>query len=165
MTTATIPLQRTSIIAGRIARAGALVALLDGSFVVVVYVLIQHRTTAFRIFQGVASSLLGAAAFDGGGRTAAIGLAIHTCIALAWATVWVALLSRSASIRRFVSTNAGVIVAGVVYGIAVWLMMNQLIVPLTQAKPAAIGSTSFWIQLLWHPFGVGLPIVAINRTR
>jgi hypothetical protein len=165
MTTSTLPLQRTSIDAGKIAKAGALVALLDGSFVVVLYVLIQHRTTAFRIFQGVASSLLGASAFDGGGRTAVIGFAIHTCIAFAWATVWVVLLSQSTSLRRFVSTNAGVIVAGVVYGIAVWLMMNQLIVPLTQAKPSPFGSVGFWVQLAWHPFGVGLPIVAINRTK
>ena len=63
------------------------------------------------------------------------------------------------------STNTGVVVAGVVYGIAVWLMMNELILPLTQAKVSPVGSAGFWIQLAWHPFGIGIPIVAINRSR
>jgi hypothetical protein len=163
--TATTAVEQPSIDVGRIARAAALVALLDASFVVVLYVFIQHRTTTYRIWQGVASALLGPAAFDGGGRTAAIGLCIHACVALAWTIVWVLALGRSAALRRFVSTNGGVIVAGVVYGVSVWLLMNDVLIPFTHAKVAPISSSSFWIQLAWHPFGVGLPIVFVNRTR
>jgi hypothetical protein len=165
VTTATTALEHSSIDTGKIARAAALVALLDGSFVVVLYVLIQHRTTASRIFQGLASALLGPSAFDGGGRTAIIGLCIHVCVALAWTIVWVLLLTRSASLRRFVDTNGGVIIAGVIYGMCVWLLMNDVVIPFTQAKVTPISNPSFWVQLAWHPFGVGLPIVFVNRTR
>jgi hypothetical protein len=165
VTTAITSSRYNPIDARRLGLAGAVVALLDGSFVVVVYVLLQHRTTASRIFQGVASALLGASAFDGGMQTAAVGVALHTCVAFAWTIVWTVLYSRTPALRRFVSTNAGVIVAGVVYGIVVWLLMNDVVVPFTHAKVAPASSASFWIQLLWHPFGVGLPIVAISRTR
>ncbi|MEO7085338.1 MAG: hypothetical protein ABI442_15180, partial [Gemmatimonadaceae bacterium] len=165
VTTTVAPFEAPAIDAGKIARAGGLAALLDASFVVVLYVLIQHRTTVYRIWQGVASALLGPSAFDGGGRTAAIGFGMHICIALAWATVWAVLLSRSAPLRRLVSTNGGVIVAGVLYGMVVWLMMNDVLIPFTHAKVTPMSSASFWVQFAWHPFGVGLPIVAISRTR
>ena len=64
----------------RLARAGLVTGVTDGlvSSVLAAFV---GGSTVTRLWQGVASVLLGAAALDGGRRTAGIGLAMHfgTC--------------------------------------------------------------------------------------
>ena len=61
----------TGSYAGRWLRAGLLTALCDGTFSSVLSVFFYHSTVA-RLFQGVASTLLGKAALDGGTPTALI---------------------------------------------------------------------------------------------
>src|SRR6478736_427726 len=46
---------------------------------------IQNHLPPQRIFQSVASGLLGPKAFQGGAKTAALGLALHFFIAFSWA--------------------------------------------------------------------------------
>ena len=73
----------------RLAGAGFLTGVTDGLFSSVLNVFFYH-STATRLFQGVASVLLGAAAFDEGTRSAAIGLAMHFGVAFGWSAVFVA---------------------------------------------------------------------------
>ena len=46
-----------------------------------------YGTTAAGVWQGVASTVLGPAALQGGARTVAAGLALHAAVALAWSAL------------------------------------------------------------------------------
>src|SRR5689334_15148199 len=74
-------------------------------------------TGSIRMLQGIASGLLGARSFEGGLRTAGLGLAIHFFIALTAAALFY-LISRNFSLL-----TEHAIVAGLLYGILVYLFM------------------------------------------
>src|SRR4051812_49512630 len=79
----------------RLVRAGLLTGVSDGLFASVLSVAFFHSTVA-RVWQGVASTVLGKAALDGGLRTAAIGLLMHFGVAFAWSAVFLILFENSA---------------------------------------------------------------------
>jgi hypothetical protein len=60
----------------RLVRAGVATALIDGLFSSVL-VVVAYDSTVSRLFQGVAATVLGNSAFDGGARTTALGMLIH----------------------------------------------------------------------------------------
>ena len=68
-------------------RAGAATAVTDGLFSSVLAALF-YGSTVSRLFQGVASTLLGASAFDGGTRTALVGVLMHVGVAFGWSAVF-----------------------------------------------------------------------------
>ena len=73
--------------------------------------------SALRVLQSVAGGLLGRDTFQGGLKTAILGLAIHFVIAMVWAAVYAV-----ASLKLPVLTPCA-IPCGVLYGIAVYLFM------------------------------------------
>jgi hypothetical protein len=139
-------------------RAGLLTAVCDGLFSSILSVAAYHSTVE-RLFQGVASTLLGPAAFEGGPRTALIGVLMHFGVAFGWSAVFLLLVLRSTRIRNLLRGSRGVIKVAAIYGPCVWLVMSLAVIPLLLHRPPAI-SVRWWVQLIGHfPF-VGLPIVA-----
>ena len=110
-----------------------------------------------RTFQSVAGGLYGAETFNGGYRTAAIGLALHFFIALTAAALYY-LASRR--LRLMVSQP---ILSGVVYGLAVWLFMYLVVLPLSAWKVSTYSFSSVATGIFIHIFFVGLPIALITR--
>jgi hypothetical protein len=163
MATASVSLPRTTTDAASILKAGATVAILDGSFVVILYVWILHLTTASRIFQGIASRLIGKAALDGGAPTALLGVLLHFTVAYCWTIAFYIALRTFPALREFTATTRGKIITGVLFGATVWLVMNFGIVPLFGGKSVAPRHWQFSTQLVWHMIAVGPPIVAIVR--
>ena len=108
-------------------------------------------------FQSVAGGLYGAETFNGGYRTAAIGLALHFFIALTAAAVYY-LASRQ---LKFLLRQA--VLSGVLYGIAVWLFMYLVVLPLSAWKVSTYTVSSVMTGVLIHIFCVGLPIALIIR--
>jgi hypothetical protein len=111
-----------------------------------------------RVMQSIASGLLGAASFTGGARTAMVGVAAHFLIA----TVATAVFYFASRTLRSLVEHA--IVAGLLYGVAVYLFMNFVVLPLSavpqRGTPPLSGRI---IGLLIIMFCVGLPIAAIVR--
>jgi hypothetical protein len=70
----------------RLVRAGILTGVIDGLFSSVLSAAFYDSTVA-RLFQGVASTLLGRAALDGGTRTALVGVLMHFGVAFGWSAV------------------------------------------------------------------------------
>ncbi|MGZ6140897.1 MAG: hypothetical protein ACXWLA_09485 [Myxococcaceae bacterium] len=140
--------------------AGITVALADMTWAVL-WVRARHGASALRVFQSVASGLLGPSAFQGGWRLALLGLTLHTTIAFAWTLVFLVALVRSPHLRHWVSTRRGAVTVGLVYGALVWLVMDWLVLPLSRARTTPPTALWFWLQLLTHPFLVGLPIVGV----
>ena len=113
---------------------------------------LRSGATPVRIFQGIASGWLGRAAFTGGLRTAALGVATHYGVAFGIVLTYFVVSRRVRLLTRHP------IPCGVVYGLLAWLVMNRVVIPLS-----AIG-TATWPALpvlanglLIHAFGVGLP--------
>jgi hypothetical protein len=107
---------------------------------------------------GIASGLLGSKAFPaaGGGGAAiwTLGLACHFLIAFASAAIY------CLASRRWGFLKEHFLFGGVICGIAVWLVMNTVVLPLS-AVPFAVGP--FSVQALRSGLGylvvlVGLPI-------
>jgi hypothetical protein len=148
----------------RLLRAGLLTGVSDGLFSSVLSVAFYHSTVA-RLFQGVASTLLGPKAFEGGTGTALIGVLMHFGVAFGWSAVFLFLVLRASAIRRLLAAPRGVIKVAALYGPFIWLVMSLAVIPLLLHRPPAI-TIRWWIQLIGHfPF-VGLPIVAsLGRAR
>lgn len=142
----------------RLALAGCVTAIIDGLFSSVLSVAFYHSTTT-RLFQGVASVLLGPSALDGGTRTAALGVLMHVGVAFGWSAVFLLLATRSAWIRRVLASPLGPIKVAALYGPFVWMVMSLAIIPLLAHRPPTI-NIRWWIQLIGHIPFVGFPIAA-----
>jgi hypothetical protein len=103
------------------------------------------------IFQSIASGLLGRAAFSGGLGTEVLGGAIHLCIALTIAFVYLAASTRLRTLAQWPW------VWGPVYGLAVWFVMYHLVLPHSGANPGAQKLAVVADEIGIHLFGVGLP--------
>jgi len=136
-------------------QAGVLTAIVDGLFASVSSLF--YGSTPTRVFQSVASTLLGADSFQGGTRTALIGVAMHVAVAFWWSAVFLVIARRSPSIRRILQSPAGPLKVASVYGPFIWLVMSLAVIPLLVHRPPAITSR-WWIQLLGHIPFVGFPI-------
>lgn len=111
-----------------------------------------------RILQGIAAGLLGPKSFQYGRETAALGLAIHFLIAFSAAVVFY-LVSRKLTfmIRR-------PIIAGVLYGVAVYGFMYWVVRPLSLVRPSPFVLSVHVVAVLTHMVCVGLPIsLAVHR--
>lgn len=142
-------------------RAGLLTALVDGLFSSVLSVAF-YDSTVTRLFQGVASTLLGPAALDGGTTTAVLGVLMHFGVAFGWSAVFLFLAMRSRWVRGALASRYGVTKVASVYGPLIWMVMSLAVMPLLTQESTAIG-VRWWIQFFGHfPF-VGIPIVASIR--
>src|SRR5712692_8674548 len=84
-----------------------------------------------RILQSIASGLLGAAAFQGGRETAALGALLHFLIALVAAAVYYA------ASRKLGVLLGRPVVSGLLYGVAVYVFMNFVVLPLSAVVQAS----------------------------
>jgi hypothetical protein len=147
-------------IGSRFVRAGLATALIDGTFSSVLSVA-AYGSTVTRLFQGVASTVLGSRAIDGGTAPALIGVLMHIGVAFGWSAVFLLGLMRSRAIRRWTSTPAGIVGVAAVYGPAIWMVMSLIVIPTLTHRPPTL-SFRWWVQFVGHfPF-VGLPIVAAS---
>ncbi|MBI3423837.1 MAG: hypothetical protein HY011_12940 [Acidobacteria bacterium] len=120
-----------------------------------------HGGGPVRVFQSVAGGLLGRDTFQGGWKTAALGLAVHFLIA----TVWMALYA-AASLRLPVLSRQAML-CGPLYGIVVYLVMYGVVLPLSayHSKFFNQAKTALLTAVLIHIFCVGLPMALVTRWR
>jgi hypothetical protein len=136
---------------------GLVVGILDGLFALVFYGLVLG-VKPMRIFQSVASGLLGTASYEGGIQSFLLGVLLHfvvaTCIA---AVYYLASLKLPILIRHAV-------ICGVVYGLIAYLGMNYIVIPLSAIGFRPSPSMSVFLPaFIAHAFLVGLPIALIAR--
>ena len=146
---------------GRLLRAGLLTAVIDGLFSSVLSVA-AYGSTASRLFQGVASVLLGSEALAGGRRTVIIGVLLHFAVAFAWSAVFLFVVLRSRWIRGLLASPYGVVKVAALYGPFVWMVMSLVVIPTFTHRPPTL-SYRWWVQFFGHIPFVGIPIVAASR--
>jgi hypothetical protein len=109
--------------------------------------------------RGIAGGLLGRSAFQGGAATWILGLALHFFIAISAAAVYYA------ASRRLKFLAESPVVCGMFYGIAVFLVMNLIVLPLSAFHFRGPFQYAALVQgILIHMFFVGLPI-ALSVSR
>jgi len=110
-----------------------------------------------RILQGIASGLLGPSAFQGGRGTAALGGVLHFFIAFSAATVFFL------ASRRLAFLTQRAVLAGALYGVAVYTFMYWVVVPLSAVRRGPFSWEATIIAIITHIFCVGLPISLVVK--
>ena len=141
----------------RVAIAGVLTGVTDGLFSSVLNVAF-YNSTVQRLFQGVASTLLGAGAFGGGNLTFAIGVLMHFGVAFGWSVVFLLIVKRARWIYNLRNSPYGVVKVASLYGPFIWMVMSLAVIPLLLQRPPAI-NIRWLVQLIGHIPFVGVPIV------
>ncbi len=138
-----------------IIRAWLVAGTLDIAIAVTYYPL-TAGVTPVAILQGIASGLLGPAAFQGGAWTAALGLACHYFIALLWTAFFFAVYPRVPPLRRSRALTAAL------YGTFVSVVMTFVVLPLSHVRHRAFHPGFFAVAtvILW--FSIGLPLAVIG---
>jgi hypothetical protein len=113
--------------------------------------------TPVRVFQSVASGLLGPKSFEAGAATAALGLFLHYVIMTCWATAfYIASRKLKFLVERWY-------VWGPVYGIFVHLFMQFVTIPLSAIRPRPFNLQNFLIGMGIHIVCVGIAIAYTTR--
>jgi hypothetical protein len=113
--------------------------------------------TPLKVLQGIASGALGSKSFEGGWSTGLLGIVIHFLIAFSATAVFYI------ASRKIVWMRCRPVSSGVLYGVAVYVFMYWIVVPLS-----AIGWQKYSIDstiraIVIHIVCVGLPISLIVR--
>ncbi len=139
--------------------AGTLGCVLIDAYLVVTHGLVFHDASALIVSQWDASNALGRAAFEGGWPTALLGFAMHYCVSVIWAAVYVAVALRVPALLR------QPILSGIAFGLVVMLVMKYAIVPLGHASQGHPSPVQLVNQILAHVLAFGIPVALIASAR
>lgn len=120
-----------------------------------------HGTFA-HLWQGVASTILGPTAIDGGAVPLVAGIGLHLLVAFTWSAIFVGAAWVSPALRRAIATPGGALVVAIIYGPIIWLVMSLVIIPLAVGHLPKIGFR-WWVQIFAHPPFVTIPLVFMTR--
>ena len=113
--------------------------------------------TPTRLFQFIASGLLGPRAFQGGPSSAALGLFLHYVIAFGVVIVFWFIF------RNLPFARTQTALSGILYGAIVFAVMNLVVLPLSAARPRHALVPDL-IQIAIHMFIIGLPTALLLRS-
>jgi hypothetical protein len=133
--------------------AGLICGTLDG-----LSALVLSSGKFVRLFQFIASALIGPNSFQDGAATVVLGIAIHYSIALTATAVYFA-ASRAMPILL-----ARALPFGVLYGLVVHLFMQFVVLPMTALGRRPFNARSFLVYLAIHMIVVG-PSIALSLRR
>ena len=118
----------------------------------------RRGVTPLRIAQSIASGWLGTSAYQGGYKTAALGVVSHPLIALGAATVYYL------ASRRLPLLLERPYLSGASYGIAVYWFMQLVVLPLSAFPHKTASAWSVVLTgIIVHILCVGSPIALITR--
>lgn len=112
-----------------------------------------------RVFQSVAAGILGRESFNGGMNSALLGAALHYFIAFSIVIVyWIAAKALPLLTRHAV-------ICGIVYGILVYVFMNYVVIPLSNAaRPKTFNLLWVSCSVIVHMFLIGLPAALFAKA-
>jgi hypothetical protein len=146
--TATVPNYRNNALRG-ILLGGFFAGLAD--FIYPTVKTVMAGGSWMQPWKGVASGLLGQPARDGGIEMAVLGASLHWFICFGAAALLYLIVSRVKWLPR------QWIVLGIIHGIAVLLVMNYVILPLSAIGRGIYPLEKLHIHAFWHIVLVGLP--------
>lgn len=151
----TLDLPTSSTALKTILLSGLTAGILDATAGVIVY----YAWLGFnplQVLQFIAAGVYGPAAINGGAAMILAGLFFHFLIAYVVAVIYFYAYPAISILNKYK------IVAGLVYGIAIWLVMNLLVLPNTNLPAAPFDLGLAITGIIWHMLLVGLPIALIT---
>jgi uncharacterized membrane protein YagU involved in acid resistance len=118
---------------------------------------LQNLTTPPAVLRFIASGIFGTDAFDGGFLMALVGLVLHFVIAFIWSLIYFRLY------KLFPSIGKRAVVAGLVYGLMVWLIMNRVVLPASNAPQLPFNWTGAIRGVVILMLLIGLPNAILAR--
>ena len=109
------------------------------------------------VFRYVASGVFGAEAFTGGAGMIALGLLFHYLIATGWSVLYVFIHP------YFKITGNRPWINGPLYGLYIWLMMQFLILPMSNVRPISPTVEGVVIGILIHMIVIGLTLALVTH--
>ena len=134
---------------------GTVVGVLDGIAATVSTVL--QGGNPIRVFQYIASGMIGRAAFQGGWATFALGLLLHFVVAFGASLVFVLagrVLPRLARVPFHIT--------GPIYGVLVYFFMRDVVIPLSLVTRLNYTPGVSAVGIMIHILFVGMPIAIIS---
>ncbi len=147
------PAKRTNAIV----KAGLIAGTLDILTALVMFFIKTHKDPMI-VFQYIASAAFGKVAYTGGAGFIIAGLLFHYIIAFSFTILYFFLYPRI----RFMQNNP--LLAGLLYGIFVWLIMNEVVLPLTRLAPIAFNLQSAITGTIVLMLAIGLPVSLITHN-
>jgi hypothetical protein len=114
--------------------------------------MIVYKVPPFPMGRFIASGAFGKDAFSGGTPMALLGILFHYIIAFSWTILFFILYPKIPLLGK------NKYVTGVLYGIMVWLVMNLVILPMTNVTRGEMKLIPSLIGMVILIFMIGLPI-------
>jgi hypothetical protein len=140
---------------------GLLIAACDALFAIAVWFEWTAKGLT-QMFQSIAVGVLGKASYEGGAATAWLGAGLHVAMAIAFVLICIALGLR---FRLLVEKP---VVAGLLYGVGLYVAMNFVVMPLSRvgASPSFEHLDTMTLSVLAHMlFGVMCTVFARRARR
>lgn len=131
--------------------AGLVESILIAAGTTLKYVISGGKDPA-RLLNFVASGIFGKAAFQGGSTMAVLGLVFHVAISMVWAIAFFLLASRMAL------PSKNWLLAGIDYGVVIWIGMALVVLPLSKAPPIPFDILDATVDVIIIILCAGLPI-------
>ena len=132
---------QTALIAGTLDLIGAIVSST-----------ILSQKVPYKIFHYIASGIFGKEAFTGGSIMVFWGLLFHYLLAYTFTLLYFWLYPKIG----FLSTSR--VLSGVLYGAFVWVIMNRVVVPLSNVPTGPFNLTQALVGMVVLMLMIGLPI-------
>jgi hypothetical protein len=116
-----------------------------------------HGASPLRVLQYIASGLLGKDSFGYGWWSGALGAICHYTILTVATSLYLV------TSRRFSALARHPFICGPLYGVAIYLVMNFIVVPLSAVRSGGHTLEGVIFDIGSHLFFVGLPIALLVR--
>jgi uncharacterized membrane protein YagU involved in acid resistance len=124
----------------------------------IVFFGLRNGVTPGQIFQSIAAGIYGRNASRMGIHSIGLGILLHYFIAFLIVAIFYALSRAIPFLRR------QTVVAGILYGIGAYFVMNYAVIPLSATSRGPFVLPVFINGILIHAFGVGLPSAWFARA-
>ncbi|WP_276502336.1 hypothetical protein [Terrimonas pollutisoli] len=104
------------------------------------------------VLKYIASAVFGKSAYSGSNSMAVWGLLLHFLIAFIWTIFFFLIYPK----LKLLSWNR--IVTGIIYGIFIWIIMTQVVVPISKATAGAFNVKNAIIAVLILIAVIGIPL-------
>jgi uncharacterized membrane protein YagU involved in acid resistance len=135
-----------------IVKAGLLVGTLDILTAFLHYFIKTGEKNVFTVLKFVASGIFGKEAFAGGNSMIIAGLIAHYMIAFAFTIFFFWLFPKIKGLSK------NQILTGILYGIFIWMVMNLVVVPLSNVATRPFNLTNAIINAVILIVCIGIPL-------
>lgn len=137
--------------------SGLVAGILDAVAGVIVF-FIYFKMNPFQVLQFIASGVHGPSAIDSGSGVPMVisGMLYHFVIAYVVAIIYFYAYPKIGILSKHK------ILSGLIYGLGIWLVMNFLILPISNTPKGPFDAGLAAVQIIWHMVLVGLPIALIT---